>query len=446
MISNQIESPNQSIMPASATINDKNHLCLGAIDTSKLVEEFGSPLWVMCEDSITQSAAAVKEGLKGYPHALPCYAGKAFLCLAMVKLIEQAGFGLDVVSEGELFTALEAHFPSQRIFFHGNNKSAKELALALESAVKIVVDSKSELSTLIALAQAQQKNVEILLRIIPGIDLDTHDHIKTGHETSKFGIPLSELDAVIAEILQQDKVKLIGLHAHIGSQAMDLEPYLESVDLFAELYLGIQKKFNLTLPHLDVGGGLGIAYTSADKPLSMQHWARVVSERVKTAFTSRGLALPELSLEPGRAIVGSAGVTLYTSGHLKELPGGTNYLAVDGGMADNPRPITYQALYTAAVANRMKPDAQAQVKNWSIVGRYCESGDIIVEEAMLDVREGDLVAIFATGAYNYSMSSNYNRTGRPACVLVKDGHAEVIIERETCADLVSHDRIPSWLR
>ncbi len=444
MISNKIESPNQSIMPISATINDQNHLCLGGIDSSKLIEEFGSPLWVMCEESIMQSAAAVKEGLSAYPNALPCYAGKAFLCLAMVKLIEQSGFGLDVVSDGELFTALQANFPTERIFFHGNNKSDKELAMALSSGVKIVVDSSSELEALISLAKSESKNSEILLRIIPGIELDTHDHIKTGHDTSKFGIPLSELDDVIAKILQQDRVKLIGLHAHIGSQAMDLGPYLESVDLFADLYQNIQKKFNLTLPHLDVGGGLGIAYTSGDKPLSMQNWARVVSERVKSSFASRDLPLPELSVEPGRAIVGSAGVTLYKSGHLKQLPGGKNYLAVDGGMADNPRPITYQAQYTAAVANRMKPENPG--KSWSIVGRYCESGDIIVEEATLDVRNGDLIAIFATGAYNYSMSSNYNRTGRPACVLVKNGQAEVIIERETCADLVSHDRIASWLK
>ena len=431
-------------MPISATINDQNHLCLGGIDSSKLIEEFGSPLWVMCEESIMQSAAAVKEGLSAYPNALPCYAGKAFLCLAMVKLIEKSGFGLDVVSDGELFTALQANFPTERIFFHGNNKSDKELAMALSSGVKIVVDSSSELEALISLAQSESKNSEILLRIIPGIELDTHDHIKTGHDTSKFGIPLSELDDVIAKILQQDRVKLIGLHAHIGSQAMDLGPYLESVDLFADLYQNIQKKFNLTLPHLDVGGGLGIAYTSGDKPLSMQNWGRVVSERVKSSFASRDLPLPELSVEPGRAIVGSAGVTLYKSGHLKQLPGGKNYLAVDGGMADNPRPITYQAQYTAAVANRMKPENPG--KSWSIVGRYCESGDIIVEEATLDVRNGDLIAIFATGAYNYSMSSNYNRTGRPACVLVKNGQAEVIIERETCADLVSHDRIASWLK
>lgn len=444
MISNKIESPNQSIMPISATINDQNHLCLGGIDTSKLIEDFGSPLWVMCEDSIMQSAAAVKEGLSAYPHALPCYAGKAFLCLAMVKLIEKAGFGLDVVSEGELYTALQAKFPTDRIFFHGNNKSDSELAMALSSGVKIVVDSTSELEALIALAQAEQKSSEILLRIIPGIELDTHDHIKTGHDTSKFGIPLSELNAVITRILQQDRVKLLGLHAHIGSQAMDLGPYLESVDLFADLYLNIQKRFKLTLPHLDVGGGLGIAYTTADKPISMQQWARVVSERVMSAFASRSMPLPELSVEPGRAIVGSAGVTLYTTGHLKQLPGGTNYLAVDGGMADNPRPITYQAQYTAAVANRMK--AEGQGKSWSIVGRYCESGDIIVEEATLDVKTGDLIAIFATGAYNYSMSSNYNRTGRPACVLVKGGKAEVIIERESCADLVSHDRLASWLK
>jgi len=439
----KIESPNQNIMPVTAKINALNHLTVGGIDTAELVKQFGSPLWIVCEETIRQAAAAVKDGLSGYPQALPCYAGKAFLCLAICKLVAELGFGLDVVSEGELFTALKAGFPPEKIFFHGNNKSAVELKMALKSSIKIVVDNESELQTLIALAKPLKKAVEILLRIIPGIEIDTHDHIKTGHDKSKFGIPLNQLDAVIEQIKGQKNVRLIGLHAHIGSQAMELAPYLQSVDLFAQLYADIKQKHNLTLDHLDVGGGLGIAYTEADKPLSMQSWARAVSEKVKEAFTIRNLPLPELSVEPGRAIVGTAGVTLYQSGHLKELAQ-VNYLAVDGGMADNPRPITYQAHYTAAVANRMLGDA-AHVRSWSIVGRYCESGDIIVEEAQLDVRPGDLIAIFATGAYNYSMSSNYNRTGRPACVLVKDGRAEVILERETCTDLISHDRIPSWL-
>ncbi len=437
------ESPNQSIMPVTAAINEHNHLTVGGIDVVDLVQEFGSPLWIVCEETIRQSAEAVKLGLSNYGQALPCYAGKAFLCLALVKLIADLDFGLDVVSEGELFTALKAGFPAEKIFFHGNNKSDRELKMALNAAIKIVVDNESELATLIALAKPLRRKVEILLRIIPGIELDTHDHIKTGHDKSKFGIPLDQLGAAIELIASQKNVELLGLHAHIGSQGMDLEPFLESVDVFAELYANLKDKYNLTLPHLDVGGGLGIAYTADDHPLALQSWARALSVKVKEAFNARNLPIPELSVEPGRAIVGTSGVTVYQSGHLKELPG-INYLAVDGGMADNPRPITYQAKYTAAVANRMVGEHD-KIKPWSIVGRYCESGDIIVEEAKLDAREGDLIAVFATGAYNYSMSSNYNRTARPACVLVKNGRAEIILERETLKDLVSHDRIPSWL-
>jgi len=437
------ESPNQNIMPVTAAVNEHNHLTIGGADVVDLVQEFGSPLWIVCEETIRQSAQAVTVGLSDYGQALPCYAGKAFLCLALVKLIEELGFGLDVVSEGELFTALRAGFPVEKIFFHGNNKSDLELKMALKASIKIVVDNESELQTLIALAKPLRRKVEILLRIIPGIELDTHDHIKTGHDKSKFGIPLDQLGAAIELIKSQKNVELLGLHAHIGSQGMDLEPFLQNVEVFADLYADLKNKYGLTLPHLDVGGGLGIAYVSSDRPLALETWARAVSEKVKAAFGERGLTVPELSVEPGRAIVGTAGVTIYQSGHLKEMPG-VNYLAVDGGMADNPRPITYQAKYTAAVANRMVGD-EGKSKLWSIVGRYCESGDIIAEEAELDARKGDLIAVFATGAYNYSMSSNYNRTARPACVLVQNGKAEIILERETAKDLISHDRIPSWL-
>lgn len=437
-------SPNQGVMPVSADIDQSNHLRIGGIDTVTLVEKFGSPLWVICEETVTQAAQAISEGLADYPSALPCYAGKSFLCTAIIKIIEKLGFGLDVVSQGELYTAVKANFPRHKIFLHGNNKSDAELVLALETSIKVVVDSLSELERLIEMSAAANKPIEILVRIIPGIEIDTHEYIKTGHDESKFGVPLSELDQFIERVQSQKLVKLIGLHAHIGSQAMEIEPFLESVDLFANLYSDILKKFNLTLPHLDVGGGIGIAYLASDKPFAMQDWARQVSERVKQAFSQRGLSLPELSVEPGRAIIGTAGVTLYTVGHCKVLPGGKGYLAVDGGMADNPRPITYEAEYTAVVANRMQANAD-RVRPWSIVGRYCESGDIIVEEVELDAGRGDLIATFATGAYNYSMSSNYNRTVRPACVLVKDGQADIIIERETLDDLVSHDRMPARL-
>jgi len=452
---------NQRVEPLTAGVNEKNHLTIGGLDTVDLATEFGTPLWIICEDTVRAATQAVWDGLKDYPSATPSYAGKAFLCLAMAALVKELGFGIDVVSEGELVTALQAGFPADRIFLHGNNKSPQELELAISNkGVKIVVDSLSEMEDIAILAQSAKCRVPIMLRIIPGIDLDTHDHIKTGHSTSKFGIPLNELEATVGLALaHREHLELLGLHAHIGSQGMDLPPYLQIVHLMAELYSKYKDKYAYEMPHLDLGGGLGIAYTADDQPIALDVWAKALSDEVKKAFPARGLKLPHLSLEPGRSIIGTAGVTIYQVGRTKELTEGVNYLSIDGGMADNPRPITYQAKYTAVVANRMTPSKaekseeaddkkqldQAQDKVWSIVGRYCESGDIIVEEVRLNAGRGDLIATFATGAYNYSMSSNYNRTGRPACVLVKNSKAEVILARETCTDLLRQDRMPSWL-
>jgi len=448
-IKDQSSTVNQRVEPLTAAVTDKNHLAIGGIDTVDLAAKFGTPLWIICEDTVRAATQAIWDGLKDYPSATPSYAGKAFLCLAMAALIKELRFGIDVVSEGELQTALQAGFPPDKIFLHGNNKSPEELELAIANkGVKIVVDSLSEMEDIISLAQRAKCRVPVMLRIIPGIDLDTHDHIKTGHSTSKFGIPLDELEATVGLALaHRQDLELLGLHAHIGSQGMDLPPYLQIVDLMAELYSKYKDKYGYEMPHLDLGGGLGIAYTADDQPIALNVWAKALSDEVKKAFPARGLKLPQLSLEPGRSIIGTAGVTIYQVGRTKELAEGVNYLSIDGGMADNPRPITYQAKYTAVVANRMRPQGEnpGQDKVWSIVGRYCESGDIIVEEVRLNAKRGDLLAIFATGAYNYSMSSNYNRTARPACVLVKNGKAEVILARETCTDLLRQDRMPSWL-
>ena len=448
---------NQRVEPVTASVNALNHLTLGGVDVLDLAEQFGTPLYVMCEETIRQAAQAVWDGLSAYPQAQPSYAGKAFTCLAMAALVKQLGFSIDVVSEGELVTALRADYPPDKIFLHGNNKSQAELELAIQNlGVTIIVDSTSELEDIIALAQTKNCRVPVMFRIIPGIEIDTHEHIKTGHETSKFGIPLYQLnEAIDLALANKNYIDLTGLHAHIGSQAMELEPYLEFVDLMADLYHSTKVRTGYLMPHLDLGGGLGIAYVKEDQPLSLSQWSKALSDRVKSAFSAHGLTLPVLSLEPGRSICGTAGVTIYRVGHVKNIDTQAgaqngqgavkNYLPVDGGMADNPRPITYQAKYTAVVANRVNGDASAQ-KPWTIVGRYCESGDIIVEEVCLDAKRGDLIAVYATGAYNYSMASNYNRTGRPACVLVKNGAAEVIVARETSEDLLRQDRLPSWLK
>jgi len=440
-----IVSPNTSVMPISASVNDAGHLVLGGCDTVKLAEEFGTPLYLIDEATIVASIAACSAGLSSYRNSRILYAGKAFLCTAMCRLIAKHGLGLDVVSEGELYTAIQADFPGQLLFLHGNNKSEREIEMALSyGQVRIVVDNSSELELIAATAKRLGKTVSIMLRLIPGVTPDTHQHTQTGQSDSKFGIPLDELDSMIEQALRhKDVLKLLGLHAHIGSYILDLKPFVESVNVLADTYAKVKDAFALELPDLDVGGGLGVAYTEDSKPISLFEWAQAMAEHTTSAFGERHLKLPNLFVEPGRSIVGTAGVTIYRVGHCKQVSG-SRYIAVDGGMADNPRPITYQARYTAAVANRMHAPACAQPT--TLVGRFCESGDIIVKDANLSADTGDLIAVFATGAYHYSQASNYNRTGRPACLLVNNGVAEVIIERESNSDLTRLDRIPDRLK
>lgn len=440
-----VQSPNDKVKPATATINEKDHLVIGGVDSVELAEKFGTPLWVMDEKTITDAISAYKSGLQNYPNSQVLYAGKAFLCLAMCHLLKKHQLGLDVVSAGELYTAAEAKLPAHLIYMHGNNKSLAEVEAGLTYGdIKIVADSESELRLIAEVAKKAGKTAKILLRIIPGVEPDTHHHIVTGHADSKFGIALEELSAMVKVILElSPHLELLGLHAHIGSQAKEIEPYYEHIEIMANALLSLKKEFDIELPELDVGGGLGIAYIDEDKPVSIFEWTRGIADKVTLSMQKHGLKLPKLLIEPGRSIVGTAGVTLYRAGHKKILPSGLTYISVDGGMADNPRPITYQAEYTAAVASRMSADAGAGPI--TLAGKFCESGDIIIKEASLPAETGDVIAVFGTGAYNYSMASNYNRTGRPACVLVNEGRAEVIIEKESLADLLRHDRVPERL-
>lgn len=441
----QVTSPNTSIKPVTTSVNDLGHLMVGGCDVVRLAEQFGTPLWLIDEATIEEACRAVKAGLSDYPKTQVLYAGKAFLCLAMCHLVKRLGLGLDVVSIGELMTASRACFPPELIYMHGNNKSQAEIAFGLGLGdIKIVVDSESELHLVLEVAAHLQRRAKILLRMTPGVEPDTHHYIRTGQADSKFGLPLEDLGHVV-ELAQtnSDSIELIGLHAHIGSQSHDIEPYLEIIEILADCFADLKRSAGLTLQQLDVGGGLGIAYTEDDQPMPLYQWASAITKHVVVAFTKRNLSLPTLLIEPGRAIVGTAGITVYQAGHLKSLPGGITYLALNGGMADNPRPITYQARYTPCLANRLN-DPRSD-KPITLVGKYCESGDIIVKDAYLAAHTGDLVAIFGTGAYNYSMASNYNRTGRPACVLVANGQAEVIIKAESPADLISQDRVPERL-
>lgn len=439
-----VVSPNVSIRPVTAQVNAEGHLTVGGCDTVELAARFGTPLWVMDEETIRAAAAACIEGLKPYPNARALYAGKAFLCLAMCKMAARFGLGLDVVSEGELLTATRAGFPAALTYMHGNNKSQAELVAGVEKGVNIVVDSLDELQDLIKIAGARQLPVEVLFRVIPGVEPDTHEHIKTGQFDSKFGFALESVEEAVALAQSNQFVRFAGVHAHIGSQGKELAPYLENIDILADLCARLKKNLNADMRKLDVGGGLGIRYVETEHPTPIFDWARAIAERAKSAFEQRRLALPELLVEPGRSIVGTAGMTLYRAGYGKSLAKGSRYLALDGGMADNPRPITYQAKYSTCVANRA--DERTPTEPLTLAGRYCESGDIIVKEAYLNAKSGDLIAVFGTGAYNHSQASNYNRVPRPACVLVSSGVAEVIVERETAEDLLRHDRLPERLR
>lgn len=440
-----IVSPNTSVKPVSAGVNERDHLTIGGVDTVDLADKYGTPLYIIDEATIRASVAACKAGLEEYPQAQITFAGKAFLCLAMCHLIKHLGVGLDVVSEGELHTAIKANFPSERLVLHGNNKSPGEIEMALSYGdVNIVIDNRSELEMVAAIARKLGRQAKIMLRLIPGVEPGTHKHNRTGHDESKFGIPVQEVSAFIDYIEKYHlELKLRGLHLHLGSVVASMEPYNEAIRVVTDLMKTLKAERNIDIAELDLGGGLAIAYLENEEVVPMYEWGQKLALATMAALGNRGLLAPKLILEPGRSIVGTSGVTIYRVGHTKELPNGLKYIAVDGGMADNPRPITYQAKYTTAIANRM--NAERPSKPITLAGKYCEQGDIIVEEAYIGAKTGDLVAVFGTGAYNYSQSSNYNRTGRPACVLVANGEAEVIVERESNEDLLRNDRVPARL-
>jgi diaminopimelate decarboxylase len=440
-----IISPNTSVKPVSAGINEKGHLTIGGLDTVDLAEQYGTPLWIIDEATIRASVAACKAGLEEYPNAQITFAGKAFLCLAMCHLIKQLGVGLDVVSEGEMYTAIKAEFPSERLVLHGNNKSPREIEMALSYGdVRIVIDNRSELEMVAAIARKLGRQAKILLRLIPGVEPGTHKHNRTGHDESKFGIPIVEVPSFIDYIAKYPlEFKLLGLHMHLGSIVASMDPYNEAIRVVTDLMKNLKAERNLEISELDLGGGLAISYLENEEVVPIFGWSQKLAFATMAALGGRGLVAPKLILEPGRSIVGTSGVTIYRVGHAKELPNGLKYIAVDGGMADNPRPITYQAKYTTAIANRM--NSERPTTPVTLAGKYCEQGDIIVEETYIAAKTGDLVAVFGTGAYNYSQSSNYNRTGRPACVLVANGEAEVIVERESNEDLLRNDRVPPRL-
>ncbi|NJR68549.1 MAG: diaminopimelate decarboxylase [Synechococcales cyanobacterium CRU_2_2] len=442
-------SPNQSLLPLSARVNAHDHLEVGGCDVKALVEQYGSPLYILDETTLRTACQQYRDALKQYyaGPTLAIYASKAWNCWAVDAIVKQEGLGIDVVSGGELFTAIKAGFSAEQTYFHGNNKSREELLLALEMGCNIVADNWLELRTLAELAQAraqsgETKPVPVMLRFTPGIECHTHEYIRTGHLDSKFGFDPEQQQAVFEFLSQQPQLRCIGLHAHIGSQIFELQPHHDLAEVLVRAF-GEAQAHGLPVSQLNVGGGLGIRYTESDDPPSIETWVKQVCDALTAACEAHGLALPQLICEPGRSLIASACVTAYTIGSQKEVPGIRKYITVDGGMSDNPRPITYESVYRAIVANRM---SAPQTETVTVAGKHCESGDVLIKDAQLPPTEpGDILVVLGTGAYNYSMSSNYNRLTRPAGVLVQGGEAEVFLERETYADLIRFDRLPERL-
>ena len=421
---------------------ENGELILGGVGAKTLAKEYGTPLYVMDENVIRSSMRAFRSSMEEYygGKGLVCYASKACSCKEIYRIAMEEGIGADVVSLGEMYTARTVGFPMDKVCFHGNNKTRRELEAALDWGVtRIVVDNLTELRTLSALAAEKGRTAEILLRIKPGIDAHTHNFIRTGQIDSKFGLALETGEAMegVKEALAADCVHLRGIHCHIGSQIFSVEPFVHAAEVMMDFLGQIKAETGAELSELNLGGGFGILYTDEDEPVPFQDYMGPVSEAVKASAEKLGLPQPFVLIEPGRAIVGEAGTTLYTVGSVKEIPGIRTYVSVDGGMGDNPRYILYQAKYDMILANRADEAATERV---TVAGRCCESGDLIGEDVPLaPARPGDLLAVFATGAYNYSMASRYNRASVPPVVMVKDGASRVVVRGETLEDLVRSD-------
>ena len=423
-------------------LNALGHLTIGGRDTVELAQTYGTPLYVMDEDEIRRACESYRESVNRYygGRGLVTYASKAFCCKAVCRIVAEEGLGLDVVSGGELYTAKSVGFPPERIFFHGNNKTVQELIEALEYGVgTIVVDNFDELMLLDQLAVSRGKVAEILFRIKPGIDAHTHDFVRTGQIDSKFGLALETGEAMeaVRQAVGMKGVRLKGVHCHIGSQIFDIEPFEHAAEVMLGFMADVKAETGRELEILDLGGGFGIKYLPEHDPVQYDRYMQRVAGAVERTCKARGLRTPFIVIEPGRSIVGPAGLTLYTAGAVKEIPGVRTYRSVDGGMGDNPRYILYQAPYEAMVANRA---AEPKTRTVTLAGRCCESGDLIGEHMqMQEARAGDIIAVLATGAYNYAMASNYNRIPRPPVVMLREGRARVVVRRESYEDLVRND-------
>lgn len=430
------------LVSKNLAVNEQGHLTVGGMDTVELAKEYGTPLYIMDEGLIREHCRSFKESMDKYygGHGLVCYASKAFCCKAMCRIMLEEGLGLDVVSEGELYTALSVGFPAEKLCFHGNNKTDHELSYALENGVgRIIVDNIYELERLNRLAEKTGRTANIMYRIKPGIDAHTHNFIMTGQIDSKFGFALETGEAyeAVKKAIECSHINLVGLHCHIGSQIFDIDPFVKAAEVMLTFIAKIKDELGFEVKELNLGGGFGIRYTEEDAPVAYDRYMEKVSEKVKEVCAEKNVKLPFILIEPGRSIAAPAGITLYTVGGRKEIPNIRTYVSIDGGMGDNPRYALYQSKYDVEVANKANLPKTETV---TVAGKCCETGDLIGEGMPIQpVEPGDILAVLATGAYNYSMSSNYNRIPKPPVVMIRDGKSRVVVKRETFEDIVRND-------
>lgn len=427
--------------PVTTRRNADGVMEIGGVSLIDIATEFGTPVYVYDEWTLRQAARAYRDAFAAaYPKSRVVYAGKAFLTTAIVQILHEEGLGLDVVSGGELAVGLRSGMPPHEITLHGNNKSRQELREALDAGIGlIIVDNEQDIDRLGSLVTRRASPVAVMLRINPGVEVHTHQKISTGLVDSKFGLPVSsgQAEAAVIRLAGTPGLDLVGYHAHVGSQLFDPDATVAAIDALLAFAATMRERHGVEPRHLSPGGGFGIAYVESDRPPGPETWARVLGDAVRTGCDRHALPLPALMIEPGRAIVGPAGVALYTVGSIKELPGIRTYVAVDGGMADNIRPSLYDAVYAVEIANR---EASGIASKVTIAGKYCETGDVLVEHVDLPpLIPGDLLALPAAGAYCLSMASNYNMALKPAVVLVHGGSARLIRRRETYDDLLRAD-------
>ncbi|AYN48805.1 diaminopimelate decarboxylase [Lactobacillus johnsonii] len=422
-------------------INQAGHLTIGGVDSLKLAKEYGTPLVVYDVSQIRNQIRAFKKVFEEEQvNYAVSYASKAFASIAMYQVANEEGAYTDVVSAGELYTAMKANFPMERVSFHGNNKSKEELEMAVKNHVgKIMIDNFYEIDLLRQVLEEQDSEINVMLRITPGISAHTHEYDQTGQVDSKFGFDLKsgQADKALQEVLKNQRMHMLGIHAHIGSQIFELNGFEMAAAKLVDVAASWRKNYDYTAQVINVGGGFGIKYVQEDHPLKPEEFVKAIVKTIKDEATKHNFPLPEIDIEPGRSIVGPAGYNLYKVGSMKEIPGLVPYVAVDGGMGDNIRPALYQAKYETVLAN--DPQRKAS-QEFHVAGKYCESGDILADAKLPLLKAGDILAMLDTGAYGYSMASNYNRNPRPAVVFAEDGKAQVVIRRESLEDLVHLDQ------